>query len=114
MGGEGEEGGCFVVKIMVYSETIDDFLVYKTLLCLFLILRALATGEPEMTKFGYVTPPYKPCEAFMCGLLAERPGWKYLYDYEIKSGSGLERSFSPQLSAIIWVEINLGVAWERG
>ena len=59
-------------------------------------IEGISSREPEMTKFGYVTPPYHPCEAFLCGLLAERPGWRYLYDYEIKSGSGLKRNLSPQ------------------
>ena len=54
-----------------YFKSPDDSpLCTKFHFCLFLILKALAATEPDITILGYATPPHESCEASMWGLLA--------------------------------------------
>ena len=76
---EGEErgerererkGGGFVEDCCYFKLPDDSPLCTKFHFCLFLILKALAATEPDITILGYATPPHESCEASMWGLLA--------------------------------------------
>lgn len=78
-GEEGEErgerererkGGGFVEDCCYFKLPDDSPLCTKFHFCLFLILKALAATEPDITILGYATPPHESCEASMWGLLA--------------------------------------------
>ena len=67
---EKERGGGFVEDCCYFKSPDGSPLCTKFHFCLFLILKALAATEPDITILGYATPPQESYEASMWGLLA--------------------------------------------